>query len=185
MALRHVLAQHTGLTAGSLRFGYGEHGKPELLDVPACRFNMSHSDAIGLIAIGADARPVGVDVEVARDVPDAMDMAQQYFDAQELEALGSLANVARSHAFLVGWTRKEACLKALGTGFAAGPMPATGIVKNCHTVRFPWPEASEMMADVQSFELASVKAIASIALLAVPSERSSGALAQPPTEATP
>jgi 4'-phosphopantetheinyl transferase len=185
LALRHVLSQHTGVPEAELHFTYGEHGKPKLTNAPDCRFNMSHSGAVALIAMGADAaRPIGVDVEVLREFPDAISMAEQYFDPQERAALSALSGDARTLAFLVGWTRKEACLKALGTGFAAGPMPTTGIVKNCHTVNFPWPDASEMMAEVQSFELASVKAIASIALLTVPPERPSGALAHYLTEAT-
>jgi 4'-phosphopantetheinyl transferase len=49
-------------------------------------------------------------------MPDAAALAADYFTAAEQRALASLPPERRDRAFLVGWTRKEACLKAVGTG---------------------------------------------------------------------
>lgn len=119
-ALRRALAEHTDLAAGALRFRQGAFGKPELLDRPSPQFNLSHSGALALLAIGRRC-PVGVDVEQLRPVPDALALASACFTRQENEALAALPLPDRDHAFLTCWTRKEACLKAIGTGLMLAP----------------------------------------------------------------
>ncbi|HEY2256411.1 MAG TPA: 4'-phosphopantetheinyl transferase superfamily protein [Variovorax sp.] len=117
-ALRQLLADETGIAAQRLEFAFGEFGKPALArSAPGLHFNLSHSRSMGLIAISHGAE-VGVDVELQRPMPDALELAASYFTPHEIDTLQALPPGARDHAFLVGWTRKEAFLKALGLGIS-------------------------------------------------------------------
>jgi 4'-phosphopantetheinyl transferase len=119
-ALRQRLAQHLGLAAGTLRFVLGPEGKPALADGPGCHFNLSHSEDLALVAI-SERCEIGVDIEVLRPVDGAESLARSHFTAAEFDAFMALDEAARDEAFLRIWTRKEACLKALGTGLSVAP----------------------------------------------------------------
>lgn len=120
-ATRALLAQAAGLGAPStLRFVHNPFGKPALADAPGCHFSLSHSGDAALLAIDASA-PVGVDVEVERAMDDIDTMAQAHFTDAERDLLLNAARDARAGAFLRTWTRKEACLKAIGTGLGVDP----------------------------------------------------------------
>ena len=95
-------------------FATGRHGKPHLPDGDL-EFNLSHSGDLALIAI-ARGRRVGVDVEQLRPVIGLDDVAPRVCSAAELAMLASVAEPARTHAFLGLWTRKEALAKATGEG---------------------------------------------------------------------
>jgi 4'-phosphopantetheinyl transferase len=114
-ALRHVLALRTGRSAMTLRFENGSFGKPHLLDAPGCAFSLSHSAGTALIAMSADGE-IGVDVEVLRPADDRLALAQRHFTASEQRVLAATDPGLIDAAFLRVWTRKEACVKALGAG---------------------------------------------------------------------
>jgi 4'-phosphopantetheinyl transferase len=167
-ALREVLGARTGRAPGALALGYGPQGKPYLQDAPAPAFNLSHSGGIGLVALlddGGDAQAaIGVDIETLRPLPDARELAVANFEPDECEALERLPEPERSKAFLIGWTRKEACLKALGSGFSGPARLATGLQLDAGVVA--WDSST---ASVRSFELQSHGAVASLARLHTPS----------------
>jgi 4'-phosphopantetheinyl transferase len=119
-ALRVVLAQVTGEAARELTFEEGPFGKPRLPGSGRPHFNMSHSAGWALIGVCADA-PIGVDIEVPRPMSDLEALAQRNFTPAEFEALLAVAQARRLEAFLRGWTRKEACLKAVGSGLSIEP----------------------------------------------------------------
>lgn len=119
-AMRQLLARHTGSAAQALVYVTGPFGKPRLAGAPACHFNLAHSEDMAVIAV-SDAGEVGVDVEVLREVPDASALAELHFTPAE-RAEYALAPAGQGHrAFLRGWTRKEACLKAAGLGLSLAP----------------------------------------------------------------
>ena len=119
-ALRQLLSQRTGVAAHALRFATGSHDKPRL-DLPqAPAFNMSHSGRWALIGIGG-AAPIGVDIEVPREMDDLMALAERNFTATECRELLALPEAGRLRAFLRCWTRKEAVLKAVGSGLSIEP----------------------------------------------------------------
>jgi 4'-phosphopantetheinyl transferase len=67
---------------------------------------------------------VGIDVEAA--APDNADeLVSVVLSGQELRAFTKLPSVLRPAAFLRCWTRKEALLKAAGTGLACDPRLVT------------------------------------------------------------
>jgi phosphopantetheinyl transferase len=85
-------------------------------------FNVSHSRSAWVLAV-ARADPLGVDVELPREIPNAARLSERVFTAEERVALAeaSAASAAQRDAvFLACWTRKEAALKALGDGFSLG-----------------------------------------------------------------
>lgn len=119
--LRHVLAEATRYPPAALRYREGSHGKPYLdhKDL-ALEFNMSHSEDTVVIAL-APSGEIGVDVEMLRRMPDATELAARNFTAAEQAQLARTASEERDAAFLGGWTRKEACLKAIGSGLSVAP----------------------------------------------------------------
>ncbi len=119
-ALRQLLAQATGRSAKDLTLVEGPFGKPRLPEPHQPHFNMSHSAGWALIGICADA-PIGVDIEIPRDMDDLASLAQRNFTPAEFAALQRLAPAQQLQAFLRCWTRKEACLKALGSGLSIEP----------------------------------------------------------------
>jgi len=119
-ALRQVLAAYLELAPDRLEFAYGVRGKPELRAPPGSaglRFNVAHSAALGLIGV-ARRSELGIDVEYARAMPDALSIAEHYFSRPERIALSSAEGGTREHTFFTYWTRKEAVLKATGDGLS-------------------------------------------------------------------
>lgn len=117
--LRRLLWAHCGLPAGE-EFELGAHDKPHPRASRGGGFNLSHSEGHALIGIGAEDG-VGVDIEMLRDVNDIWPLAEQNFSANEYEELRRAPKEHLSRAFLSGWTRKEACLKAAGCGLSIAP----------------------------------------------------------------
>jgi 4'-phosphopantetheinyl transferase len=63
-------------------------------------------------------RELGVDVEKTRPISEAGRIVRSYFTETETEHFHRLDEDARPGAFIRGWTRKEAILKAKGVGLA-------------------------------------------------------------------
>lgn len=123
VALRSGLAEHLGADPGALVFQYGPHGKPELaapFHRSGLRFSASRSEGVGLYA-AAWRRCIGVDIERVRPLPDLEDIAALTFAPEERRQLERLAPAERLTGFFDCWTRKEAYLKAIGTGLADSP----------------------------------------------------------------
>jgi 4'-phosphopantetheinyl transferase len=119
VALRSVLAGYLRADAGAIRFIYGPAGKPALAGPsgdPIC-FNMAHSCGLALIGV-TRGLAVGVDVERTRTDIDVDGITSRFFSAAEAAAIAALPAQNRYEAFFACWTRKEAYLKARGTGLA-------------------------------------------------------------------
>lgn len=119
-ALRELLSLRTGLPAQNLQIVAGAFGKPRLLNADGCCFNLSHSGEVALLGIGRGSE-IGVDVELRHEVANALALARGIASAAEFAAFVALDDALHSEAFLRLWTRKEACLKAVGTGLSIEP----------------------------------------------------------------
>jgi 4'-phosphopantetheinyl transferase len=119
-ALRLILGLYTGKSPESLRFEVGRYGKPTLAGGPGPCFNLTHSGELAVVGLAPD-RELGVDVEQLRDMADLQSMAARFFTPAEQTALLRFLPAVRGRAFLDGWTRKEAVMKALGLGVAQPP----------------------------------------------------------------
>jgi 4'-phosphopantetheinyl transferase len=124
--LRLVIGAWLGLRPETLELSTGTRGKPELRQpdahppgqgrtAPGPRFNVSHSGDLILLGFHP-LRPVGVDVEQKRAVPEWEAIARRCLPAGHWEALRTLPEEQRSDAFLEAWCRLEADLKARGHG---------------------------------------------------------------------
>ncbi len=116
-ALRDILSRYLNLPAGQLAFSTTPHGKPTLTapDHAWLQFNLSHSGDLALVAVTRD-HPVGIDVEQMLPPENYPRLVEQFFSANENAAFLALPESKRAAAFFAGWTRKEAYVKALGTG---------------------------------------------------------------------
>ena len=116
--LSKLINLYTGIKEKDIVLQKGEHGKPYLPDSDL-RFNLSHSVDLALYAF-ARGRDVGVDLERETRKVKALDIAERFFSASEKEFLRSLPEDGLQAAFLRIWTRKEAYVKAVGTGITEG-----------------------------------------------------------------
>ena len=79
-------------------------------------FNIAHSGGDAIIAL-AEGVAIGVDIELLRPIADVESLARVVFSDAERRQLELAADPVL--AFLNGWTRKEAYVKALGVGLTA------------------------------------------------------------------
>jgi len=134
LALRQALSEYTGLQHAELHLSKGSFGKPSLTGHARTQFSLSHSQGLALIAIGGRG-PLGADIELLRPVPDAAVLAAEHFTRREQEALAALPVHERDRAFLTCWTRKEACLKAIGVGLLVSSQSfEVGLEPDCRSV---------------------------------------------------
>lgn len=110
--LREILGDYLCEAPKAVRFRYGVWGRPEV-DGPS--FSLGHSADRALLAVSREVA-VGADIEVVG--PADPDLAESAFAPGEREALRALPFSERAAAFHRGWTRKEAYLKARGTGLS-------------------------------------------------------------------
>nr|WP_323779389.1 4'-phosphopantetheinyl transferase superfamily protein [Amylibacter sp.] len=113
--LRHILAGYLDKPPQDLQFSYGANGKPELAGL--LRFNLSHSENHAALAVvnslDNDAE-IGLDIQQYRPVE--ADVAKRFFSTTEQAELAQLPSAQWNDGFYRCWTRKEAIVKALGTG---------------------------------------------------------------------
>ena len=113
--LRQLLARYLRCSAEDIEFSVGRMGKPSIRGNPELRFSLSHSLGMVLYALSKN-RELGVDLERQRTEFSIRDIVENYFSAREKAEFLGLDRNAQKLAFYVGWTRKEAYLKARGEG---------------------------------------------------------------------
>lgn len=115
-ALRTLLAQYTGVPPRDLSFEYEEKGRPYLADGSlATSFNVTHSGDLALVAVTREG-VIGVDVERIDPAVELLAIGRRFFSPTEHAELAACDEADRPLAFFRCWTRKEAYLKARGTG---------------------------------------------------------------------
>jgi len=123
--LRSVLASYLGRRPGELVFESNAWGKPTLVR-PAVdlAFNLSRSGERMLLGV-TWGRELGVDVERVdprlRDGEELSTLSARVLTPAERACFSSLPDDERPAAFVRAWARKEAVLKALGTGLSRAP----------------------------------------------------------------
>jgi 4'-phosphopantetheinyl transferase len=102
----------------SIPIDAGPSGKPHIVGTEhGLHFNVSHSGDLAMICI-ADCGEVGVDVETVRHVPAAIAIAKRRFAPAEARFVEQDGLAGADGRFLLCWTRKEALVKAMGTGMS-------------------------------------------------------------------
>ena len=111
MHLRQILKEYLGVS--SFKLITSSKGKQHLQDFPL-HFNLSDSHGWLAIALSWEA-PVGIDIESIRPIEEMDQMTQDYFSLDEQKYVKDSKNESLLRFWEV-WSRKEACLKALGIG---------------------------------------------------------------------
>lgn len=124
--LRRILGELLDVTPASVVFGRRpcpecgdlEHGPP-LVSHPVNPLWISISHTRGCAMLAVAPHEIGVDVEKQRPIWSA-DLAARVLTLTEQAELSRISDpMLRDGAFLACWTRKEATLKAVGTGIVS------------------------------------------------------------------
>ena len=118
-SVRRILADCLACRPESLVFEVNAHGKPALAapGPTGLHFNLSHTGDVALLAVSPTIE-LGVDIEAVRGTPCEDGLPALVFSAREQAALGALPVNLQLRAFYLGWTRKEAFVKACGQGLS-------------------------------------------------------------------
>lgn len=119
-ALRILAAEALQCEPAGLNYSHNEFGKPGLTGCDL-QFNLSRSGPMALIGLSWNLA-VGVDLEAVCGVQEMEALAQRNYTVKEYASWHSKGADQLSREFLVIWTLKEACLKALGTGVSVPPV---------------------------------------------------------------
>ena len=133
--LRMVLGQLAGISAAEVSIGADVQGKPCLMDPRRIGFSVSHSGEFSLLAFARDAE-IGCDIEKKHPLEDIRAMSEVVLHPEEAEVIGGLDGRDAEDAFFCNWVRKEAALKAMGTGFRVDPVRLNVGLTDCE-MRLP------------------------------------------------
>jgi len=120
--LRVLLSNCIETKPEAITFHYEQHGKPYITDQynnKTIEFNISHSGDYALIALTLGNK-LGIDIEEMNSKIDYPTLSKRFFSEQENKALMNLKESNQLDAFYRTWVRKEAFIKAVGTGVAFG-----------------------------------------------------------------
>jgi 4'-phosphopantetheinyl transferase len=118
--LRQILGRRLAQPPAQVQFTRSASGQPLLTAASGVTFSLTHGSRHGLVAIGERVR-IGVDLEDGAAPTDLLNVARLVCTAQEMRILITAPPPLRPAIFLFFWVRKEAVLKALGTGFLTDP----------------------------------------------------------------
>ncbi|HUP10533.1 MAG TPA: 4'-phosphopantetheinyl transferase superfamily protein [Caldimonas sp.] len=122
VALRRLLATRLGVP-DPRRVALSWHrGVKPVLCMPstALTFSLTRSGDVAAVALG-DGVEVGIDVEADNTIFESLEDRQALLTPSEQHALTGMAHRERARAAQRLWVRKEALLKAIGTGFVTSP----------------------------------------------------------------
>jgi len=116
--LRLILSTYLDIKPTQVEFSYGRYRKPALktgLGIKDLEFNLSHSKDLGVFAFCLE-RPIGIDVEYIRPMPDEDRFAEQFFSTSETAWITAHDGLIKQDGFFKIWTCKEAFFKVSGDG---------------------------------------------------------------------
>lgn len=116
-AMRQIMGAQLGVPAAGLRWRTGSHDKPHLLGHDGWHFNLSHSGDWALLGM-SPVSPIGVDIECHKEMRDMAGIVRHQFSLAEQRTYEALPGGEQTDWFFRIWSRKEACLKALGSGLS-------------------------------------------------------------------
>lgn len=120
MVLRDVLSRYLHCSPEDIDFGENAFGKPSIDGTHRDRgieFNLSHAGSLVLIGV-CRGRRIGVDIEEIHPIDDLLAIARSHFTPEECAFVFDQKPEDRPLIFFRCWTRKEACVKAIGSGLS-------------------------------------------------------------------
>ena len=94
-------------------------GKPYLVEYPNIAFNLSHTNEYFLFAISENCN-LGVDIEKCKSRPNMEGLVNKCFAITERDYWHTISQQDQPSVFYQFWTRKEAFVKATGSGIVLG-----------------------------------------------------------------
>lgn len=123
ISLRLILSLYQNISPAKIKFVFGKNGKPFLEKTQNPRniaFNLSHT--FDLVAVGITSFPqIGIDVEFTDSKEINRDLISQISTKEEFKIYEKQSLSLQNKLFFKLWTRKEALLKASGTGLSIEP----------------------------------------------------------------
>ena len=116
-ALRKLLGEYLLIAPEKIEFEFEEYGKPALKGKSDMKFNVSHSGDTIVFAF-VKKYNIGVDVEYTKREVEVRSVARHFFSEEEKMSLFALNEDYHNQAFYNCWTRKEAFIKAVGSGLS-------------------------------------------------------------------
>lgn len=114
--LRELLAFHLNTYPSFIEFEYGLSGKPFVKDLKGIQFSVAHTKNTVAIGLTRNAE-IGLDIEHLDRVFSIDKLSGIIFSPNELNLFHSAKKEEQQEAFINCWTRKEAFIKARGSGF--------------------------------------------------------------------
>jgi len=115
--LKKLLSIYLNLKPKEIEFQFADYGKPYINHPSKIQFNVSHSkDAILIGFVRNDS--IGIDTEYTKRKIEVKEIARQFFSQEEYQSLMALNSEYQLQGFYNCWTRKEAFIKALGSGLS-------------------------------------------------------------------
>lgn len=112
---RLILARYMNISERNILISKNKYGKPFIRQLEMeepIQYNISHSGEFVLLAVTKYSE-IGIDIELLRELPDYLEIAQTVFSPEEAEIIKDSNS---PNIFFCYWTAKEAYVKALGTG---------------------------------------------------------------------
>jgi 4'-phosphopantetheinyl transferase len=113
IALRRLISHYTRIPPNKINFTKNNFGKP-YIDYEGLYFNLSHTT--GKTIIGFFNQEIGIDIEYLDQELDIDELIPLIMSNKEQKILKQLQAPAKKNMFIKLWTRKEALLKAIGSG---------------------------------------------------------------------
>ena len=110
LLIRYAIRKDLSLPNNAIAISHNEYGKPYLTGYPDYHFSVSHSGRY--IAFISDNAPVGIDIQNMEQLKKPI--SGHFFTDYE----NSYISENGLNGFYEVWTRKEAYVKLLGTGFS-------------------------------------------------------------------
>jgi len=116
--LRILLGHYLNKDPKKIVFSYSEYGKPDCSNTKNLKFNVSHSGDMAIFGF-ISAHAIGVDIEEIKNDFDTLEIASNFFSTNEIIVLrDTIPDLEKNRAFYRCWTRKEAFIKAEGSGLS-------------------------------------------------------------------
>ena len=156
--LRSLLGRYLNERPCDVQFGYTNYDKPFLKETPFAvgrddlRFNISHSGNWAVFGFVQEME-IGVDIEKIKNDFEVMDIAQNFFSSDEIKTLQALPEKDRVAGFYRCWTRKEAFIKAKGSGlsFSLTSFSVSLNLNSARLLRTDWDAAEKTQWQLFTF----------------------------------
>jgi len=151
--LRVLLGKYILKDPKKIEFQYSENGKPSIESNEKVKFNLSHSKDAIVIGFVKDYE-IGVDVEFIKKDMEFEDIANSFFSEEEIHELMCFNKKEKSQAFFNCWTRKEAFIKAEGSGLSFPLNEFVVSLKNKNSAKLlstKWDETEKEKWSLEAF----------------------------------